>query len=71
MALQAAIDGQGVALGQALLVEYDIAAGRLVRPFDVQTPLRLDYYLIYAADMKENAAFQAFHQWLVSEARSR
>ncbi|MBY0572746.1 MAG: transcriptional regulator GcvA [Undibacterium sp.] len=73
MALQAAIDGQGVALGQALLVEYDIAAGRLVRPFGtaVETPLRLDYYLIYAADMKENPAFMAFHQWLVSEAQAR
>lgn len=71
MALQAAMDGQGVALGQALLVEYDIAAGRLVRPFKVETPLRLDYYLIYAADMKENPAFQAFHQWLLSEAHVR
>lgn len=71
MALQAAIDGQGVALGQALLVEYDIAAGRLVRPFNVATPLRLDYYLIYSADRKENPAFQAFHQWLVSEAQAR
>lgn len=71
MALQAAIDGQGVALGQALLVEYDIAAGRLVRPFNVATPLRLDYYLIYSADRKENPAFVAFHQWLVSEAQAR
>jgi LysR family glycine cleavage system transcriptional activator len=71
MALQAAIDGQGVALGQGLLVEYDMAAGRLVRPFQVETPLRLDYYLIYAADMKDNPAFQAFHQWLVSEAQAR
>jgi LysR family glycine cleavage system transcriptional activator len=71
MALQAAIDGQGIALGQGLLVEYDMAAGRLVRPFQVEVPLRLDYYLIYAADMQENAAFQAFHQWLLSEAQSR
>lgn len=71
MALQAAIDGQGVALGQALLVEYDIAAGRLVRPLKVDTALRLDYYLIYAADMKENPAFLAFHQWLLSEAQTR
>lgn len=70
MALQAAIDGQGIALGQALLVEYDIAAGRLARPLNVETPLRLDYYLIYAADMKENPAFQAFHQWLISEAKA-
>ena len=33
MAMQAAIDGHGIALGQSLLVEYDIAAGRLMRPF--------------------------------------
>lgn len=69
MALQAAIDGQGVALAQSLLVEYDMAAGRLVKPLDVSTPLRLDYYLIYASDKPEQAAFQAFRQWLLSEAR--
>lgn len=67
LALQAAIEGQGVALGQCALVEYDIAAGRLMRLFDFETALRLHYYLIYAPDMKENPAFQAFHQWLRSE----
>lgn len=67
MALQAAIDGQGVALAQSLLVEYDIAAGRLVRLFDVDTSLRLHYYLIYAPDTKKNPAFQAFRNWLLAE----
>jgi len=70
MAMQAAIDGHGVALGQALLVEYDIAAGRLMRPFQIETALRLNYFLIYAADMAENPAFQAFHQWLLDEVAS-
>ena len=31
--LQAAMDGRGVALGQALIVSDDLAAGRLVAPF--------------------------------------
>ncbi len=67
MALQAAIDGQGVALAQNLLVEYDIAAGRLVRPFDVTTALRVQYYLIYAPDTRKNPAFNAFRDWLLEE----
>ena len=70
MAMQAAIDGHGIALGQSLLVEYDIAAGRLMRPFHLDSPLRLNYFLIYATDMVENPAFQAFHQWLLDEVKS-
>lgn len=31
--VQAAIDGQGVALGRSVLVADELAAGRLVRPF--------------------------------------
>ena len=33
LVLQAAIDGQGVALGRSTLVALDLEAGRLVRPF--------------------------------------
>ncbi|MEL7215598.1 MAG: LysR substrate-binding domain-containing protein, partial [Pseudomonadota bacterium] len=36
--LQAAVEQQGVALGRSLLVADDIAAGRLVAPFDVSLP---------------------------------
>ena len=67
MALQAAIDGQGVALAQSLLVDYDVAAGRLVKPFEIATSLRLHYYLIYAPDTRKNPAFQAFRAWLLAE----
>ncbi|NVD96852.1 transcriptional regulator GcvA [Massilia sp. BJB1822] len=67
MALQAAIDGQGVALAQRLLIDYDVAAGRLVRLFDIATPLRLHYYLIHAPETRKNPAFQAFRSWLLAE----
>jgi LysR family glycine cleavage system transcriptional activator len=68
MTLQAAIDGQGVALGQELLVEYDIAAGRLVKPLEVEVSLCLYYYLIFPHEVEEKPAFQAFRRWLVAEA---
>ncbi|WP_035051764.1 transcriptional regulator GcvA [Andreprevotia chitinilytica] len=68
MTLQAAIDGQGVALGQRILVEYDIAAGRLVKPLPVEVSLRLSYYLIFPPDSLEKAGFAAFRNWLIAEA---
>src|SRR5258708_5276585 len=48
LAVQAAIDGQGVALSKSTLVADDIAAGRLVHPFDVSIrgPAPLAYYLV-------------------------
>ena len=38
MAIQAATEGLGVALGRTHLVAADIAAGRLVVPFDTVLP---------------------------------
>lgn len=67
MALQAAIDGQGVALGQGILVEYDIAAGRLVRPLATEASLRLSYYLIHPREAEEHPGFALFRQWLIDE----
>ncbi|MCG8360097.1 MAG: transcriptional regulator GcvA, partial [Kiloniellales bacterium] len=48
MAVQAALDGQGVALIGDMLVADDLASGRLVRPFDpsLSTPLTFSYYLL-------------------------
>lgn len=71
LALQAAIDGQGVALGQQLLVEYDLAAGRLVSPFRTEVSLRLSYYLMYREGQLEQESTFALHQWLIEEARPK
>src|SRR3982751_1926859 len=45
--LEAAADGQGVALARSALVAGDLAAGRLVRPFRCSVPVRYHYYLVY------------------------
>jgi LysR family glycine cleavage system transcriptional activator len=48
LAIQAAVDGQGVALGDWSLAAADIAAGRLVRPFELtlKAPPRFAYWII-------------------------
>ncbi|KPC49804.1 transcriptional regulator GcvA [Amantichitinum ursilacus] len=69
MTLQAAIDGQGIALGQQILVEYDIAAGRLVRPLAKEVSLRVPYYLIFPQHAAQSHAFAVFRQWLMDEAK--
>lgn len=52
MAVQAAIDGHGVALVGDMRVVDDLAVGPLVRPFDpnLSTPLTFSYYLLSAKD---------------------
>lgn len=71
MALQAAIDGQGVALSSSVLVEDDLYAGHLVRPFDVafSTPAEFAYYLVCVATEAEVPRIRAFREWVLAEAR--
>ncbi len=61
--IQAALDGQGLALMARSLAEGDLAAGRLVSPFDLTLAEGYGYYLVYRADAlarAKNAAFRAF-----------
>ena len=72
MAVQAALDGHGVALIGDMLATDDLAAGRLVRPFDpsLSTPLTFSYYLLSAKDSAEQPKVAAFRDWLLEEARA-
>ena len=69
MAVQAALDGQGVALVGEMLVADDLAAGRLVRPFDpsLSRPLTFSYYLVSAKEKAERPKVAAFRDWLLEE----
>ncbi len=67
MMLQAAIEGQGVALAQDLLVAYDLAAGRLVEPFSLPTSLQHTYYLAISRDAADRDETSIFRDWLMSE----
>jgi DNA-binding transcriptional LysR family regulator len=70
--IQAALDGHGVALVGDMLAADDLAAGRLVRPFDpsLSTPLTFSYYLLSAKGSAEQPKVVAFRDWLLEEARA-
>ncbi|MEM7428816.1 MAG: transcriptional regulator GcvA [Pseudomonadota bacterium] len=72
MAVEAAIDGQGVALIGDVLAADHLAAGRLVRPFarHLDTPLSFAFYLLSAKDLGEQPRVKAFRNWLLEEARA-
>jgi len=72
MAVQAALDGHGVALIGDMLVADDLAAGRLVRPFDpsLSTPLTFSYYLLSGKGSAGQPKVAAFREWLLEEARA-
>lgn len=69
LAFQAAIDGEGIMLGQRLLVAYDVAAGRLAELLPTQTSSTLSYYMIFAQDTVANPGLAALRRWLIAEAR--
>jgi LysR family transcriptional regulator, glycine cleavage system transcriptional activator len=71
LTIQAAIDGQGVALGDSNLVADDLAAGRLVKPFDLslKAPDSFSYFLITRLDTKDAPMVNAFRDWCLLEAR--
>jgi LysR family glycine cleavage system transcriptional activator len=68
LATQAAVDGQGVALGRSVVVADDLATGRLARPFGPECPLGLAYFLVYPRTAFAAARTAAFREWILAEA---
>lgn len=67
-ALQAAIDGVGVAMGIRPYIDDDLAAGRLVAPFDLSVPKGGHWYLVYQQTRAGDPAFGAFRDWIADQA---
>ncbi|MEM7669487.1 MAG: transcriptional regulator GcvA [Pseudomonadota bacterium] len=72
MAIQAALDDQGVALVGDRLVAGHIASGDLVRPFHSRfsLPLSFSYFLLTANSANESTNIGAFRRWLLAEAET-
>jgi LysR family transcriptional regulator, glycine cleavage system transcriptional activator len=68
MVVQAAAESQGVALARTALAAWDIAAGRLVRPFAIGMPHDLAYYLVCPEASAERPRIAAVRAWLLAEA---
>ena len=69
-AFQAAMAGNGVALGRTTLVARDLAEGHLVRPFGEALSSILAYYVVYRPQDEADLAILAFRDWLLIEAMS-
>lgn len=69
MAVQAAIEGHGVALAVSTLVLDDLAADRLVRPFppSISEETAFGYFLVYPEDKAPDPRVQAFQTWVRTE----
>lgn len=66
--LQAAADGQGVALGSLLLATEDLRAGRLVVAHDLPLRSKLSYYAVCADRNLARPMIRSFHGWLIAAA---
>jgi len=64
--IQAAIDGQGIALGSTTFVADLLESGRLVKPFDISLVNEFAYYVVYPPEHLKNPAVRAFEEWLLS-----
>jgi len=64
--IQAAIEGQGIALGSTPFVEDHLASGKLVKPFDVTLVNEFCYYVVCPESHLRNPAVRAFKEWLLS-----
>ncbi len=68
LAVEAALDGQGVALALKPLVEADVAAGRLIVPFEIAVPSPFGYFLVMRKAVAQRESVAAFRRWLLDEA---
>ena len=66
---QSAVDGQGIELSCRSLIKNDVAAGKLLSPFE-QSVNNFSYYLVEAANIRTNPAATAFKSWLLEEANN-
>lgn len=69
LAIQAAIDGMGIALCMGAFVVDDIAAGRLCRPFssDLTLDTVFNHYLVIPKHRCDEAKIIAFRDWIATQ----
>lgn len=69
LVLQAAVDGQGVALSRRSLAQDDLAAGRLIKPFGPDLVSGFSYRFVTTRAGARDPRIRAFRDWLVAQVR--
>lgn len=67
--LDAAANAQGVALARSVLVDRDLASGRLARLFDVSVPSMRAYHAVCSPAARGRPEVKRFIEWLVASSR--
>jgi DNA-binding transcriptional LysR family regulator len=67
LALEAAADGLGLAIGRLPAIDDDIAAGRLAVAVDHVVPTRTGYWLVQPPGTETRREIIAFKNWLMAE----
>ncbi|AOF93053.1 LysR substrate-binding domain-containing protein [Sinorhizobium sp. RAC02] len=64
MAIRAAVEGKGVLLGRAALIERELSSGLLVEPFGVRLPAAGSYWFLTSGPKENLPKVAAFRDWL-------
>jgi LysR family transcriptional regulator, glycine cleavage system transcriptional activator len=65
--MQAAIEGQGIALARSSLIGSDVHNGVLIRLFDIVVPGARKYFLVYPPRLADSPKLAPFRKWLFDE----
>ena len=68
MLIDAAVNGQGVALARTALAAWDLINGRLVKPFDLALKLSKIYRIVCPKATSMQPKIVTFRDWLLAEA---
>jgi len=70
MVLQAAAHGQGVALGNNVLAQPEMEAGRLIAPFDEVLITKNAFYVVCHDKQADMGRIATFRDWMLAKAQS-
>ncbi len=68
MTIDAAVDGQGIALARTALVSWDLISGRLVRPFVQTLEVPYAFWIVCPKSAADLPKISTFRSWLLKEA---
>jgi LysR family transcriptional regulator, glycine cleavage system transcriptional activator len=68
MAIDAAVDGQGIAMARTALAAWDLIGARLVLPFALTFPVAYAYWIVCPKTTAKLPKIVAFVNWLQAEA---
>jgi LysR family transcriptional regulator, glycine cleavage system transcriptional activator len=67
--MEAAVTGQGIALGRLSATRSDLLSGKLVRLSDHSLRVSYCHYAVHPIASESNPALVAFRDWLVEDAQ--